>query len=241
MRHIELYTDGACSANPGPGGCAYIAVEDGRQIMRGSLGFRRTTNNRMEIKAATKGLQALRFKHIEGHGETDIKVTVKSDSQLVVSTMEKGWDKKSNKDLWEELDDTLEAFPPSIEIRFEKVKGHSGDFWNEEVDKMAVAAYATPETNPETDTGYERISPAKNGHRSEGIRREDDPVVTEVTLKGIDKPGDREALITLSNGTVIKVTGYQGGFIQSGGIHKEFMATVDIASRLAKWLNGGEL
>ena len=143
--------------------------------------------------------------------------------------------------LWEELDDTLEAFPPSVEIRFEKVRGHSGDFWNEEVDKMAVAAYAAPETNPETDTGYERISPAKNGHRHEGIRREDDPVVTEVTLKGIDKPGDREALVTLSNGTVIKVTGYQGGFIQSGGVHKEFMATVDIASRLAKWLNGGEL
>ncbi|MFI7588873.1 ribonuclease H [Spongisporangium articulatum] len=133
---LEVWTDGACSGNPGPGGWAW-ATRDGRQ---GSGGDALTTNQRMEIQAALEAVTAL-----EG------PLVVVSDSTYVVNCFRDGWwkgwlargwvnsQKKpvANRDLWEPLIDAVNA---RGHISFRWVKGHSGDEMNDLVDALAVAA-----------------------------------------------------------------------------------------------------
>ncbi|GAB3268978.1 ribonuclease H family protein [Kineosporia babensis] len=133
---LEVWTDGACSGNPGPGGWAW-ATKDGRQ---GSGGEAKTTNQRMEVSAALKAIEAL-----------DGPLVVVSDSTYVVNCFRdewwKGWlargwvnsQKKpvANRDLWEPL---IEAFRERGDISFRWVKGHSGDAMNDLVDQLAVEA-----------------------------------------------------------------------------------------------------
>jgi ribonuclease HI len=121
---IEIYTDGACLGNPGPGGWAAVMVEGGsRQTVQG--GEAQTTNNRMEILAVIKGLEA-----IPESGEA----TVFSDSQYVINTMTRNWKRKANLDLWERLD--AEAGKHRVKWRW--VRGHVGHPLNEMADKLAV-------------------------------------------------------------------------------------------------------
>ncbi|GLY33919.1 hypothetical protein Kisp02_72840 [Kineosporia sp. NBRC 101731] len=136
---LEVWTDGACSGNPGPGGWAW-ATKDGRQ---GSGGEPKTTNQRMEVSAALRAIQAL-----EG------PLVVVSDSTYVVNCfrdewwrgwLARGWvnsQKKpvANRDLWEPL---IEAFRDRGDISFRWVKGHSGDEMNDLVDQLAVEAGKT--------------------------------------------------------------------------------------------------
>jgi len=133
---LEVWTDGACSGNPGPGGWAW-ATKDGRQ---GSGGAARTTNQRMEIQAALEAVRAL-----EG------PLVVVSDSTYVVNCFRDGWwrgwvtrgwttsAKKpvANRDLWEPL---VELVRERGDVTFRWVKGHSGDAMNDLVDQLAVAA-----------------------------------------------------------------------------------------------------
>jgi ribonuclease HI len=133
---LEVWTDGACSGNPGPGGWAW-ATEDGRQA---SGGERQTTNQRMEIKAALEAVLTL-----------DAPLTVVSDSTYVVNCFRDGWwrgwlsrgwvnsAKKpvANRDLWEPL---VTAVRDRGEVTFRWVKGHSGDPMNDLVDRLAVDA-----------------------------------------------------------------------------------------------------
>ena len=146
MASIELWTDGACSGNPGPGGWAAILVargEDGtieRQVEL-SGGDPATTNNRMELQAVIGGLQALR---------APSALTVHIDSSYVMDAIVKrwhvGWVKRGwltaakqpvkNQDLWE----TLLALVASHTITWHKVKGHAGVELNERCDALAVAA-----------------------------------------------------------------------------------------------------
>ncbi|NBV54594.1 MAG: ribonuclease HI [Proteobacteria bacterium] len=138
---VKMFTDGACSGNPGPGGWAALLVKDGaRKTLHGAEGH--TTNNRMEMTAVLMGLRALK---------APCAVTIFSDSQYVVKGMtewlagwvRKGWKNSQgkaveNRDLWEEL---MEAVKPH-KVRWEWVKGHDGHPENELVDGLAVAAIA---------------------------------------------------------------------------------------------------
>jgi ribonuclease HI len=133
---LEVWTDGACSGNPGPGGWAW-ATKDGRQ---GSGGDRQTTNQRMEIRAALEAVQVL-----------DGPLTVVSDSTYVVNCfrdawwrgwLSRGWVNSAkkpvaNRDLWEPL---VTAVRDRGDVTFRWVKGHSGDPMNDLVDRLAVDA-----------------------------------------------------------------------------------------------------
>ena len=120
---IEIYTDGSCAGNPGRGGWAAVIVEDGsKRDIHG--GEERTTNNRMEILAAIKGLEAV---------PESSQVTVFSDSQYVVNTMTRSWKRNANVDLWQRLD----AEVGKRNVRWQWVRGHVGNPLNEEADALA--------------------------------------------------------------------------------------------------------
>lgn len=137
---VILYTDGACSGNPGPGGWGALLIHKGKEKEL-SGGERYTTNNRMEMRAVIEGLKALK---------KPCHVKIHSDSALIVNSFTKGWienwqkkgwikaDKKfvENRDLWEEM---LEAMSPHS-VKWIKVKGHSNNKLNNRVDRLAVEA-----------------------------------------------------------------------------------------------------
>ncbi len=132
---VEIFTDGACSGNPGPGGWGAILRYDGHEKEL-SGGEAETTNNRMELMAAIKALEALK---------RSCKVDVYTDSSYVQQgVMEwlagwkaKGWPQRiKNKDLWQELDTLLQKH----DIRFHWIKGHAGHPENERADELARKA-----------------------------------------------------------------------------------------------------
>ena len=123
---FDIYTDGSCSGNPGPGGWAAIIEHEG-ETTRISGGERSTTNNRMEITAAVRGLEAA------PPGATAV---VHSDSEYLVKTMTKGWKRNVNRDLWEQFD--LAVAKRNVDFRW--VRGHAGHPQNEEADRLAVQA-----------------------------------------------------------------------------------------------------
>lgn len=138
MKQVTLYTDGACSGNPGPGGWGAILECDGRRKEL-SGGEASTTNNRMELTAVIEGLSALKY---------GCAVTLVSDSKYVIDAITKGWvyswkargwrkaDKSPalNVDLWEKLLPQLARH----EMTYNWVKGHAGHPQNERCDEMAV-------------------------------------------------------------------------------------------------------
>jgi len=137
---IYLYTDGASSGNPGPGGWGSVLV-CGELRKELSGGFALTTNNRMELLAVIKGLEAIRWE-----GAT---VNVYSDSTYVVNTITLGWKRKKNHDLWARFD----ALAGRFDLHFNWIKGHAGHPENERCDRLAVAAYSQTELPP--DEGYQ--------------------------------------------------------------------------------------
>jgi ribonuclease HI len=147
---ITVYTDGAASGNPGPGGygAVMIAGTHRRELWGG---FRRTTNNRMELLAVIIALEALKS---PGH-----EVTVVSDSKYVVDAVEKGWlfdwekkgfAKKKNPDLWQRF---LKIYRQH-RVRFHWIRGHNGHAENELCDQLAVAA--REQQDLPADVEYER-------------------------------------------------------------------------------------
>jgi ribonuclease HI len=146
---ITIYTDGASSGNPGPGGYGTILLYKNHKKEL-SQGYRQTTNNRMELLAVIKGLEALKG---TGH-----QVTVYSDSKYVVDSVEKAWiwnwqtkgfKGKKNVDLWK-------LFIPLYQkhqVKFKWVKGHYGNPLNERCDELAVNASQSPELL--IDLGFE--------------------------------------------------------------------------------------
>lgn len=146
---ITIYTDGAASGNPGPGGYGVVLMA-GPHRKELSEGFRLTTNNRMELLAVIIGLNALRF--------PGSNVTIYSDSKYVVDAVEKGWvfgwekkrfkDKK-NPDLWQQF---LVLYRKH-NVKFVWIKGHANIPENERCDQLAVAAYKAH--NLQIDEYYE--------------------------------------------------------------------------------------
>ena len=126
---IEVYTDGACQGNPGPGGWAAIIVGDGPE--RNLHGREeRTTNNRMEILAVVKGLEGL---------PESAEATVFSDSTYVVNTMTRNWKRNANIDLWGRLD----AEVGKRRVRWKWIRGHAGNPMNEKADALATQEAGT--------------------------------------------------------------------------------------------------
>lgn len=133
---ILIHTDGASKGNPGPGGLG-VVLESGSHEKRISEGYRCTTNNRMELLAIIRALEALK--------QPSRKVLIRSDSKYVVDAVNQGWvfqwekkgfKKKKNPDLWARF---LELYRQHG-VKLEWVKGHDGDPRNEECDRLAVEA-----------------------------------------------------------------------------------------------------
>lgn len=154
LPQVNIYTDGACKGNPGPGGYGTLLIYQGhRRELSG--GFRKTTNNRMEILAVIEGLKALKF---------PCAVTVYSDSKYVVDAMEQGWVKRWQKNGWKR-NKNEPALNPDLwaemlnlcsqhQVKFSWVKGHAGHAENEYCDQLAVAASLQDDLPP--DVMYEK-------------------------------------------------------------------------------------
>lgn len=140
MQEVTIYTDGACSGNPGPGGWAAVLMyQDNKKEISG--GKKETTNNVMELTAVIEGLKMLKF---------PCKVKLYSDSAYVVNAFQQkwiyGWMKKGwmnakkepvkNKELWQELYDLTKTH----DVEFIKVKGHADNEWNNRCDELARKA-----------------------------------------------------------------------------------------------------
>ena len=147
MKHVDIYTDGACSGNPGAGGYCSILIYNGvEKVISGAEV--ETTNNRMEVLAVIKGLECLK---------EPCEVNLYSDSQYVVDAFNQNWifawqsngwrtaNKKEvkNIDLWQRL---LELYNVH-KINFIKVKGHSDNEYNNRCDKIAVSEYKKLQQN----------------------------------------------------------------------------------------------
>lgn len=152
MKTVDIYTDGACSGNPGPGGYGVVLLH-GTSRKELSAGFARTTNNRMEVLAAIIALEALK---------EPCAVRLHSDSRYLVDAIEKGWverwqannwmrNKKEaaiNVDLWQRLLPLLKTH----QVRFIWVRGHSDNVENNRCDKLAREAIESAVLNE--DAGY---------------------------------------------------------------------------------------
>jgi ribonuclease HI len=151
-KHVLVFTDGACTGNPGPGGWAAI-LRYGDREREISGGFRRTTNNRMELTAVIKALEALK---------QPCRVTLYTDSEYIANSISKGWARDwrakgwrrkgkivPNWDLWQRLLELLE----NHDVAVQWVQGHSGHEENERCDRLAVAAAGG--TDLPADEGYE--------------------------------------------------------------------------------------
>ena len=126
---IVIHTDGACKGNPGPGGWGAVIEQNGGQVkLSGSE--TQTTNNRMEMTAVIKGLEAV---------DASANVLISSDSTYVINTMTKGWKRKANQDLWDQLDRLV----GSRNVSWRWVRGHNGDRGNELADALATKEAGT--------------------------------------------------------------------------------------------------
>ena len=153
LKKVQIYTDGACSGNPGKGGYGVILNFNGikKEI---SEGFILTTNNRMEILAAIKGLEALKEK---------CSVTLYSDSKYLVDAINEGWVEKWKSNNWVTSDKSkaknVDLFSRLLnlldmhEVEFVWVKGHAGHIENERCDTLATTAAKSQ--NLKNDDGYD--------------------------------------------------------------------------------------
>ncbi|MBO9571995.1 MAG: ribonuclease HI [Chitinophagaceae bacterium] len=150
MQNIIVYTDGSSRGNPGPGGYGAI-LQYGSNKKELSAGYRKTTNNRMELMAVIAALQALK--------KEGLNIVVFSDSQYVVRAVQEGWLRnwiatnfkggKKNRDLWE----LYAELASKHSIMFKWVKGHADNVFNNRCDELATAA--ADGNNLLIDEGYE--------------------------------------------------------------------------------------
>ncbi|SUB65548.1 ribonuclease HI [Photobacterium damselae] len=151
MKQVEIFTDGSCLGNPGPGG--YGAVLRYKQHEKElSAGFYRTTNNRMELLAAIEGLASLK-QSCQVDLTTDSQYVRQGITQWIHNWKKRGWktaDKKpvKNADLWKRLDTETQRH----QVNWHWVKGHAGHPENERCDELARSAAEAP---TQDDTGYQ--------------------------------------------------------------------------------------
>lgn len=164
---IQIYTDGACSGNPGAGGVGVVIVQNNEKekpyiVRQFNIHYENTTNQRMEISAAIAGLQEMLYTYITDIDLSDKTIEIHSDSAYLCNAfnmhwidnwLKNGWmnSKKqpvANRDLWEKLLSIIEQLVPN-KVTFCKVKGHNGHIYNELADKLAVDAVKNIEVNNE--------------------------------------------------------------------------------------------
>jgi len=150
MVKVDLYTDGACSGNPGKGGYGAVLLF-GEKRKELAEAFELTTNNRMELLAVIVGLEQLKHTKYPIECFTDSKYVCDSINKgWLKSWQQKGFKKKKNVDLWKRLIPLLQKFT----LKFTWVKGHAGNAMNERCDELAVNAY---QVGPwQKDHGYEK-------------------------------------------------------------------------------------
>jgi ribonuclease HI len=152
-----IFTDGACKGNPGRGGWAAVTVRNGqRHIISGN--DRYTTNNRMELTAAIKGLEDI---------PQDGEVVIYSDSQYLVNTMTRNWKRNANLDLWEKLDQLCK----DRRVTWRWVRGHHGTPGNEIADRVAsmeAGLFQTRDDPTKSRLPGTPPSPTKNQRRPPG-------------------------------------------------------------------------
>lgn len=156
MEKLIVYTDGACSRNPGPGGYAFIIVKDNQELLKVSGASKETTNNRMELMAILRSLEHV-TKNVYKHSvkidlRKKIDVVIRSDSAYCINSISQGWvyswktnnwktksgHEVKNTDLWMKIVELISN--ERFNFVFEKVKGHAGNKYNELVDKLAKNA-----------------------------------------------------------------------------------------------------
>ncbi len=151
---INIFTDGACSGNPGPGGFCTILEYNGKEKVI-TNGFRKTTNNRMELLSVIEGLRSIK--------RYNIPIVIYSDSKYVVDSVQKGWlsnwiksgfKGKKNVDLWKDFQFEYSKFN---DVKFIWIKGHNGHSMNERCDLLAVSA--SKSSTKLIDFEYEKINP----------------------------------------------------------------------------------
>ena len=174
---IDIYTDGACSGNPGPGGWGAIVIIDGQlTVLKGGLG--ETSNNRMEMMAVIEGLRYLPCKSI---------VTIHTDSTYITNTMTKGWRRKANLDLWQEIDDLVDK----QSVTWKWVKGHAGNPLNELADSIAFKE------------SQSRITKNKN-------KIEENPTLFDETLSHVDQTGNASMVDVGAKSSTFRVAKAEG-------------------------------
>lgn len=133
MTQYTLITDGAYSSARDQGGIGLVFLKNGEKILEYSKMYKSVTNNMMELGAVIIGLRLIK-------NPID-SLTIVTDSMYVIGCATKGWKRKKNVKLWQEFDAQYERVKTLCpDIRFEHVKGHDGDKWNEYCDKLAVKA-----------------------------------------------------------------------------------------------------
>lgn len=133
MTQYVLITDGAYSSARDQGGIGLVFLKNGEKILEYSKMYKGVTNNMMELGAVIVGLRLIK-------NPID-SLTIITDSMYVIGCATKGWKRKKNVKLWQEFDSQYERVKALCpDIRFEHVKGHDGDKWNEYCDKLAVKA-----------------------------------------------------------------------------------------------------
>ena len=141
---IDIYTDGSCIGNPGPGGWAAIIIENGAtRKLHGR--DENTTNNKMEVLAAIEGIEAT---------PTGADVRVHSDSSYLINTMTKNWKRNKNRDLWARLDSAVDH----RNVQWRWVKGHAGHPLNEMADRIANSEARGEPVNIPSETTTQQLS-----------------------------------------------------------------------------------
>ena len=148
---ISIYTDGSSKGNPGPGGYGIVMLSEKGHRKELAQGFRKTTNNRMELLSVIVALESIK--------QQDCSISIYSDSKYVVDAVEKKWvfgwekkffEKKKNADLWKRF---LRVYRKH-QVRFIWIKGHNNNVENERCDRLAVAA-AEAKDSHKIDHGFE--------------------------------------------------------------------------------------
>lgn len=144
LPYVAIYTDGACSGNPGPGGWGSVIILPNLDIVE--LGGREnpTTNNRMEVGAALRALQFVANQDVPVHLYTDSTYLIRGITMWIWGWRKKGWmtaegKEVQNRDLWEELSRVVSARGAGAKIEWKWVRGHTGHAGNERCDEIAVA------------------------------------------------------------------------------------------------------
>ena len=190
---IDIYTDGSCLGNPGPGGWAAIVAENGvHRTLSG--GAPRTTNNRMELAAAIEGLESV---------PKNAAVTVHSDSQYLVNTMTRNWKRKVNLDLWARLDSLVAG----RRVQWRWVKGHAGHPGNEEANDIAIRE-------------AKEFAAGRGGARTKAAKKETSGKQTPVNVQPAPKDGlthldakGRAQMVDVGDKAVTKREAVARGFV----------------------------